>query len=777
MHEHDEINLDETLLEEGAIDLDIPRRRIPVLPLMMRTSGTYVGLRRVNLRPTMGVDNLDTMDVDDLSTLDEDIINDDTTMVDDTMDLDTIDPITDTEDTNTIWPLLTREVVRLDVDGSYPQNVISGTIMRGLRHRLHWIANLRRRSRNVWRGTVTYRNGDHSLLPHTRVTVKAHRSYIPQRRRLSVVFHGGSQLRRVRSFRFQSSYFHNVEFEFDHEQGINPTTTINTHAHPNHPATLPNQNLSIDTVYRRAGFRVTNRVVTPEVPTALSLGNGDPRWDDNELHDAMQTYWSRFNSHAQWAMWVFFAKQHVRGHGLGGIMFDDIGPNHRQGTAIFYDSFISDQPAGDPNASAYVDRMQFWTACHEMGHGFNLAHSWQKDHPFGSSWIPLTNDAGALSFMNYPFRYPGGENPFFANFEYRFTNQELLFLRHAPGRYVQPGNANWFENHGFENANSETTPRFQLELRLNRDTNVVQFLEPVRAELKLTNISGTPQAIDAGILDNTEHLTICTMRQGDRARQVVPMAQICPQAQTMLLQPGQSIFSTVDVSYGQGGWNITDQGRYVIQACLDLDGIDVVSNPMTLTVMPANNREEMVLAQDVFNNDTARVLTFRGTRTLDSPMNTLRQVADQLRGNPLAMHANLCIGRTMMRNYKVLDLKDTTHDVMGSVTSKAAGKNAVKVFNADVETAVAHLETALTEHPELAADTFANVGYHEEIDNVSTWLAETGDEKGAIAMQDKLTRTLKRRITNKTVETHVVNEINGMKEALKGGKKARAARN
>ena len=26
------------------------------------------------------------------------------------------------------------------------------------------------------------------------------------------------------------------------------------------------------------------------------------------------------------AMWVFFANQHEDGHGLGGIMFDDIGP-------------------------------------------------------------------------------------------------------------------------------------------------------------------------------------------------------------------------------------------------------------------------------------------------------------------------------------------------------------------------------------------------------------------------------------------------------------------
>jgi len=775
MHEHDDINLDETLLEEGALDLDLPRRRVPVLPLRMRTSGTYTGGRRIRLRHPINAPAIPgTMEIDELNDLDDDMETEAIDTMDDTMGATDADEISDE---NAIFPWFTREVVRLDVDGSYAQNVISGEIISGLAHRLHWIANLRRRSRSTWTGTIIYRNGVNSLLPHTRVMVRASRSFIPQRRRLRVTFYGGGQMRRVRDFRFKSSYFHDVEFEFDREQGVTHQLSINTHSHPNHPATLPSQNLSIDAVYRRAGFRVTNRVAPPVVPSALSLGNGDPRWDDNEMHDAMTMYWSKFANRPQWAMWVFSAKQHIRGPGLGGIMFDDIGANHRQGAAIFYDSFISDTPTNDPAPNAYVDRMQFWTMCHEMGHGFNLAHSWQKNHAFGSSWIPLVNDPAALSFMNYPFSYPDGENKFFERFEYRFTNQELLFLRHAPGRFVQPGNAAWFQNHGFENANTEEVPRFQLDLRLNRDTNVCGFLEPVRAELKLLNVSNRPQMIDNNTLRNTEHLTICTMREGGQAKQVLPAAQYCNQSEPTLLQPGKALFATVDVSFGRDGWTITDQGRYVVQACLDLEGVDVVSNPMQITVLPPENREEMVLAQDVFTADTARVLTFRGSQYLESSMNTLRQVADQLRGNPLAMHANLCLGRTMMRNYKILDLKDATHTEMSSVTNKAVGKSTVKVYGADIEAARTHIDAALNEHPELAAETFANVGYHDEVDNISTWLAESGDEKGALAMQDKMARALKRRIVTKDVEDDVMTMINDMKETLRGGKKVRAAKN
>ena len=125
------------------------------------------------------------------------------------------------------------------------------------------------------------------------------------------------------------------------------------------------------------------------------------------MHDAMQIYWSHFANVPQWRLWVLFASLHDRGASLGGIMFDDIGPNHRQGTSLFNDSFIKNAPNGDPNPAAWVQRMKFWTACHEMGHAFNLAHSWQK--ALGTPWIPLANENEARSFMNYPYNVAGGQ--------------------------------------------------------------------------------------------------------------------------------------------------------------------------------------------------------------------------------------------------------------------------------------------------------------------------------------------------------------------------------
>jgi hypothetical protein len=133
-----------------------------------------------------------------------------------------------------------------------------------------------------------------------------------------------------------------------------------------------------------------------------------------EMHDAMQLHWSRFADRAQWAMWVFYASLHETGTDLGGIMFDDLGPNHRQGTALFVDSFIAQPPPGDPAPAAWVDRMRFWTAVHELGHAFNLAHSWQKS--LGTGWVPLADQPEARSFMNYPYAVRGGQEAVFASF-------------------------------------------------------------------------------------------------------------------------------------------------------------------------------------------------------------------------------------------------------------------------------------------------------------------------------------------------------------------------
>jgi hypothetical protein len=591
-----------------------------------------------------------------------------------------------------------REELRLDVDGEYPQLTASGSITRWLAGRVNWIAKLRPTGRFSWEGHIWFKEGAAQVFPYTNVRITVSRALASHQRRATAVFTGGGAPRRLRAFRYSSAYFHDVEFEFDHAEGITPVTAIDTDAHPNRPSTLPIETLSIDTIYRRAGFRVS-RSAGNTVPLIPGAG-ANAKWSDQEMHDAMQVYWSKFANKAQWALWTFFAGQHEMGPSLGGIMFDDIGPNHRQGTSLFYDSFISQPPAGDAEPGAWVKRMQLWTAVHEMGHAFNLAHSWQKSLVFSGHgpWIPLADEPNARSFMNYPYSVPGGQTAFFSDFEYRFSDSELLFLRHAPAKFVEMGNAEWFDNHGFEQTNQLPESALRLNLRINRVETRFEFMEPVMLELKLSNISDQPLLLPDDVITNTERLTIIVRKQGQAAKTLLPYARYCRKAGQTVLRTNHSLYESVFAGSGRGGWHIDEPGIYLVQACLHLEGEDVLSNPLTLRVAPPQAREDELLAQDYFTDEVGRTLAFDGTTNFEQANDILTDVSTRLATRAVAIHAQIALQMCALQDTKRLDL--------------SSEKPRIVIVSADKETARRALQGCLGRDADRSAETLGHIDYN-----------------------------------------------------------------
>lgn len=637
-----------------------------------------------------------------------------------------------------------REELRLDVDGWYPQRTASGVAVLGLQ-RVRWIASLAAAGTNRWTGTIFYKDGAVSAFPYTTVQVLVLPQHDASNSAAIVIFQAPGRLARIRRFRFKSPYFHDVDFEFDAAAGEAATTEVQTCAHPNHPPALACERLSIASVFGRAGFHVTQ---SPGGTVPIQGAGGDAAWSDAEMHDAMQTFWSRFSATAQWAMWVFFASLHEQGTSLGGIMFDDIGPNHRQGTAIFNDAFISVPPTGDPNPAAWVQRMIFWTACHEMGHAFNLAHSWQKS--LGTPWVPgLADEPEARSFMNYPFRVTGGQAAFFADFEYRFSNSELLFMRHAPERFVQMGNADWFDHHGFQEARMSPEPALLLTLRVNRDRGVFEFLEPVKLELKLTNASADPQIVDANILSSLEAMTVVIKPQGKPAREFVPFGRYCYLPEKVVLQPSESIYAPLSVSAGLNGWDIAEPGRYVVQVALRRDEEDLVSNPLYLRVAPPLGYEEEYIAQDVFTEDVGRTLTVNGTEVLSHANEVLQEVVDRLGDRRVALHAALALGMPASKDYKIL-----TPD------PDAPAGLAITVRSSRTDEARDLLEQALGSRREDAVESLGHIDYLRQTNAVSERLAQAGDPQGAAGVQATAYETLSERtVQGRKVLGSVLDEV------------------
>jgi hypothetical protein len=653
-------------------------------------------------------------------------------------------------------PPVAGEELRLDVDGRYPQMTASGTIPISPVQRLHWIASLHATGPRTWSGGIWYTDPGVAPFGYTTVDIKVSSIPIASLRKARVVFNGPGLRPRVRLFRFRSQYFHKVEFEYDSESPIAPLTTVATCAHPNHPATLPCEDLTIRKVFQRAGLDAS---ITP-APSSLPSPAGGT-WSDMEMHDAMVVYWSRFANTAQWALWVLFADQHEMGHGLGGIMFDDIGPNHRQGTSIFYNSFISDVPAGDPDPAAYTARNRFWTAVHEMGHAFNLAHSWQKSlgAPFGTPWIPLMDEPEARSFMNYPYGVAGGDTAFFADFEYRFSDGELLFMRHAPGRFVRMGDAAWFDHHGFEQARVQPEPALSLDLRVNRARPVFEFLEPVVVELKLKNESTAPQIVDENILTTLDGITIALKRQGSPARQFVPFAQYCMQAAPRVLQPGEALYGSVYVTAGLNGVDVAEPGRYVLQAALHLPAADIVSKPLLLRVAPPRGFEEEVIAQDFFSDEVSRVLAFDGSRVLNDANRTLRDVVERLADRRVAKHARVPLALAMAERRKVLTVAPGAERTLKPA---AAVGGAIRLEPATPDRAADELENALLNNADVAAESLGHIDYKFYVDALTKLLEGEGDAEEAAAAQDTMYKILAAR----NVLPRVLDEIEQRQQEL-----------
>ena len=154
-------------------------------------------------------------------------------------------------------------------------------------------------------------------------------------------------------------------------------------AHSNRPLDLANEQLNITEVFSRAGVDVQRSPNASVV--GLEAGVGADLWDDQQLHDAMQMFWSRYKSRAQWALWMLFAHRHFN-ESLLGIMFDFNHPKMNTRSTPISARVRRCSAKGLPNRCRRATRSRksgsgrelFFAAVHEIGHCFNLFHSYGK---------------------------------------------------------------------------------------------------------------------------------------------------------------------------------------------------------------------------------------------------------------------------------------------------------------------------------------------------------------------------------------------------------------
>lgn len=650
---------------------------------------------------------------------------------------------------------LVVEELRVDVDGLMPTMTVSGARAQLFGGRITWIARVSWSAvQQGYTGAISYRDGNATLEPHTHVLVKLSGGLpFGGQRKARVKFTGGGHPDATRTYVFRRAAFRQVGIEYDRVDDATAVIDYPLHAHPNRPADLPNATLTVQDAFTRLGIAVTKTGGDDVVPV-IKAGT-DILWTDIEMHDAMQAHWSKWADTPQWQVWTLFAGRHIQGAGLGGIMFDDIGTAQRQGCAIFSNSFISTPRPGDPQSDQAVRRLRFWTAVHEIGHTFNLAHSWQKNINFGSPWVPLANEPLAFSYMNYPFAYPGGEPAFFAGFRYGFSENELLFLRHAPERVVKQGAAPWFDEHGFEQVRQARPNVLELTVRVHRDAPRFEALEPVVAEVKLKNTSIAPVAVDRNALLG-ERLTVIIAADGRDARQWLPYARHCYLADPYVLQPGESLYAPLFLSAGLNGFDLAEPGQYRIRVMLDTESGEILSAPLHIDVRPPRSRDEELLAPDVFTDEVGRVLAFGGSRgntpALDHANDVLRETMARLPDSALAVHAAAALS--------------CTATVPGQILFEDPEDPHIKEFRTvapDPEQALPLIEKAYGD-PGAAADTLGHIGLTQQVEQVAIALAATGDRTTQEAV--RLTNAVADTLDARNVLPSVVSSVRAASDSL-----------
>jgi hypothetical protein len=632
------------------------------------------------------------------------------------------------------WPLSNFfEEFRLDVDGRFPLNIASGRIASEY-HDQYWIAQVEQKQPgNIYEGKIVYSFGE-ALLCNSEVKIWVIRNG-SRPHRANVTFLSPSGSERVIVFDYHSPYFREVEFEFDYEAGVQPVTQIGTYDHPDHAQArgLTNETLTIDSIFQRAGFQTSQSNGSTSISSGVA--GPDKKWSRRELHDAMRNWWSKCAGKPQWSLWTFFAKEFDEGSDWGGLMFDNDDSHQRQGAVIFDESNLFKPPQSDPKPVEWRKRALFFAAVHEIGHTFNMEHSARKYilHP----WRTMTSSAMAGSFMDEPHKFRGGnnENAFFREFLYRFSDEELEFMRHAPNEFVQMGNAAWQTNHGLSSRQAETEKIIDFTLGTDKTSAEYEFLEPVRIKMTLENISATPIDIDESIVRDTRNLTIVIRRRGYSTREYRPYMCTFHESSMRTLSSGECFGFSWLVSAGVDGWYIDEPGYYDIQATLQTGHGRVASNVFQLKVLAPTSFDQLQLAQDYFSDEVGRVLFFSGSRVLRKANDVLALVSEKLSRSRAAAHANISLALPKSVRYKLIEF-DT-------------GKPSVRVETPDLFESRRFFERAFhvaeKDTDRTRQSVFESLGYAEAANHARAFanvLLALGDRQGLLKFGNQV-KTIK----------------------------------
>jgi hypothetical protein len=431
-----------------------------------------------------------------------------------------------------------------------------------------------------------------------------------------------------RDIAFQASraddFLREMGIEIETEDGIAPPA----------PFDFGGREVTIENCLADAGFEVSFPGQTNRIPAKPG------GWDPAQLHTLMADFAQSSLEEKAWRLHLLLLGRSIPLDGGGtllGIMFDDTAVLPRQGVAIFAGS-IREIPDIDH------DRKLIQTSVHELGHALNLAHRFER----------IVGRADSTSFMNYDWRYLGGDNrtKYWQNFRFTFDPDELSFLRHGPRSALIPGGdafhsvRYWNEGTGGYSpyVPEEPLQGWTLELSAPQAGRLLAFAQPVFLEVKLTNHTGQPQQVPQGLLDPKGGILELLVRRSAGvslrsladAQPFQPILQRCydtDEAAPLVIPDGGSITENVNLTYGTSGFPFAEPGAYEVTALLAVPQQDrelvLRSRTLPIRIAAPQSIDEDRDALDLFRDDVGVYLALGGNRNLAQAHDRLQGIVER----------------------------------------------------------------------------------------------------------------------------------------------------
>jgi hypothetical protein len=412
------------------------------------------------------------------------------------------------------------------------------------------------------------------------------------------------------------------------------------------PSGGPARALSVVTAYAEAGIEIAPTAGS-DVINLIEAG-ANHTWSDAELHASMVRHFSVFRDAPQWDVYQMVCQLHDLGPGLYGIMFDQLG-FQRQGCAVFHKGIGGTTPD--------QLRLQCYTYIHELGHCFNLLHSWQKS----LASPPGVNRPAALSWMNYPWNYPGGASAFWSAFPFQFDAQELAHVRHGFRNNVIMGGDAFATNSKIIDPQSAVAPiqdnsGFRLDLQPEHDTFALG--EPVVVKMSLSVTDKRGKVAHPHLDPKTSMTSIVIKKPNGDVVAYEPFVDHLMDSQPQFLADGEVIEASAYIGHGGGGLYFDRPGSYKVRAIYQApDGSQVFSNAADVKVRHPVNQADEELADLLIGEEQGILFSLMGSdsEALASGNRAFDIVLQKHAKHPLADYVQAARGVNLARTFVIAD--------------------------------------------------------------------------------------------------------------------------